>query len=473
MKKLLVLLTILMFFTGTPLYASVPEVRDYLESLIKSSEAAATSSVGVYMKVLPEGEVLCAYHENQPMTPSSNLKVVTSSAALHYLGAGFVYETSLYGTPVDAGRGVMESSLYLVGSGDPTLGPPFTDHATLVWDRFARQLSAMGLTRIVGDVVGDDSVFDREFQGRGWKQRYLLDDYAAQCGGLSINANLIQITACPGRVSFLPNCSIMEIFNKTSYDSPNEFSVRREAGSNRLHINGMASAEIPGGAVITVHNPPLFATDVFGKILSDYGIYPTGRVKLIEDSEKRYKYESLVALCTHKSPPLSEILKPMNKDSDNFIAQQVFRTVGAEIKGKGSHDNSEAAVKEFMRGAGIDVTGFSMADGSGLSDLNRVTARQLVEILSHMYTHQEREAFLASFPRAGVDGTIRYRMAGKKVLAKTGTINENSSLSGYVRTADDKLVVFAVISNSHELGQSVYKGFEDLLVSSVAESVLD
>ena len=468
-KKFLV--TTFFFFCLFLQTVSAQILSGTITDIVENSEAARTSKFGIYICEMKSGITIYENNPDIPMIPSSNLKLLVSASALHYLGSDYTYKTKIYGTPIDKERGVMESSLYLVGSGDPTFCEPYMNPLSVL-ETFANELSRKGLRRIIGDVIGDDSAFDRQFTGRAWKERYMLDSYSAQCGGLSLNANLVQITAHNGLLSFFPDTTIMNVKNITSPSGYSEINVKRKSGSNDVEISGPLAPEISDGATITVHNPPLFATNTFGKILQNQGIFQIGSVKLIEENNKKYEYNDFVELCSHESPKLINILKDMNKESDNLLSQHVFKAIGAEINGKGTQDLSEAAVKSFMRELGVNTKGLVMADGCGLSEENKITARQLVDLLSYMYDHKEGKNFISTLPQAGVDGTLRYRMSGNKVFAKTGTIDGCSSLAGYVWTANENIVVFAIISNEHELGQAVYKGFEDLLVDTIAHSEL-
>ncbi|MDQ7823219.1 MAG: D-alanyl-D-alanine carboxypeptidase/D-alanyl-D-alanine-endopeptidase [Candidatus Eremiobacteraeota bacterium] len=469
-NSILILLA-LFILLPSPAHAqkSLWDLSRTIERLVKESQCCQSASVGVFVKVLKSGEIVYAKNADIPLVPSSNLKVLTSAAAFACLGPDYRYKTTLYGGPIDPSRGIIETSLYLVGSGDPTFGMPFTETPTAVLEDFAQRLFALGLRRVEGDLVGDDSVFDREFIGKGWKTRYILDDYAAECGGLSLNANLMEVLVQPGKVTLFPECPAIEIVNKTSTGGYTEVEVKRESGTNRVLITGTVGYGAPGGATITVHNPPLFTTAAFGKILKDHGIYVSGKVKLIEPKPVKYSYRGFLPLCSHESPKLFEIVKQLNKESDNFLAQQVFRTLGAEVKGKGTLKNSEDVIRDLMDKAGVDKEGLKMADGSGLSNFNRVTTRQLVGVLDYMYFHPHGKKFIATLPQAGVDGTMKYRLSGSKVFAKTGTINENSSLSGYVWTAYGQVVVFSIISNNHKLSQGFYKDLEDRIVGTIAK----
>lgn len=442
-------------------------VSDAIESILKVSDIPTTSKLSICIEDIETGTILYENNKDLPLIPASNLKLFTAASALHYLGADYCYKTRVYGAPIDSDRGVMESSLYLEGSGDPTFCEPYMQ-PTAVLDEFADKLSKMGLRRIVGNIIGDDSVFDRNFIGRGWKKDYLQADYATECGGLSLNANLIRITAYNGVYSFFPDCSIMDIvYNQDLSGKPLSFD--RDPNSNRVTITGALYPDVAAGATITVHNPPLFTTSAFEKILENYGIYATGEAKLVDESPEKLSYGNYIMLCEHRSVPLLKLLKKMNKESDNLLAQHIFKTIGAEINGQGRYEYAESAVKSFLSESGVDTTGFTMADGCGLSRSNRVTTFQLTSLLTSIFKSEIKDQFIETLAHAGVDGTLKYRLTGDRVYGKTGTIDGCSSLAGYLYTANGKSLAFAIITNDHKLGSGAYKGFEDLIVDTIAK----
>jgi len=464
---LLASVVLILFISSAEAQSSLPELNRQIDSLVNQSGVLESSSAGVYIREIRSGQVIYQKNGDKPLTPSSNMKVMTSAAAFKLLGPDYRYKTYIYGGPLDISRGVMESSLYLVGSGDPTFTEPFTENPTEVLEQFAKRLHKIGLRKVKGDLIGDDSVFDRDFVGKGWKSRYILEDYAAECGGLSLNANLLRITIEPQRVTLYPPSPAIKVVNNAQQSGYTEIQFKRESNTGKIVISGTFGGATQTG-LITVHNPPLFTLSAFSQILANRGIHVMGRAKLIEQQPYRYSYKSFLPYCSHESPKLYGVLKYLNKESDNFLANQVFRTLGAVCRGKGSLKNSESVIKEFMEKAGIDTTGFQMADGSGLSCLNKVTPRQLAETLVYMYSQPDAKKYIATLPQAGVDGTLKYRLSGQKVFAKTGTINENSSLSGYVTTAFGQTLVFSIITNNHKYGQGAYKGFEDQIVHTLS-----
>ncbi len=468
LNLLLAPVLLILFISPTQAQTSLPELNKQIDSLVRQSGVLESSSAGVYIKEVKSGQIIYQNNGDNPLTPSSNMKVLTTAVAFKLLGPDYRYNTYIYGGPLDISRGVMESSLYLVGSGDPTFTEPFTANPTEALEQFAKKLYKMGLRKVKGDLIGDDSVFDRDFVGKGWKSRYILEDYAAECGGLSLNANLLRITIEPHGVTLFPPSPAIKVVNSAQQSGYTEIQFKREADTNRILISGTFGGATQTG-LITVHNPPLFTLSAFSQILANRGIHVMGKIKLIDQQPYRYSYKSFLPYCSHESPKLYLVLKYLNKESDNFLAQQVFRTLGAVYKGKGSLKNSESVIKEFMEKAGIDTTGLQMADGCGLSALNRVTPRQLAETLIYMYSQPDAKRYIATLPQAGVDGTLKYRLSGAKVFAKTGTINENSSLSGYVTTAFGQTVVFSIITNKHKYGQGSYKGFEDQIVYTLSK----
>ncbi len=436
------------------------ELAKKIESYVKNDEAWSRARVGLYFTLAENGDVLFSQNPNLPMIPASTLKLVTTASALSLLGPDYRFRTAIWGGDIDKSTGIMTGNLYLEGSGDPTFMDPFTDNSTETLHSFAAHLRKMGVTRIEGDLVGDDSAFDREFLGRGWKPRYLMYDYAAPAGGLSINGNCVRLIIQGGTVSMLPGNRYIQIIYDTQ--SRGELRVSRTPGTDRVNVAGSS-----GGTAyrnITINNPSMFTTAVFARVLEGHGITIDGKARLVDSGDTKYReYRRQIAF--HRSPPLHEIVREINKESDNICAQHVFKAIGHQVKGKGTCDNSNDAIKEFFTGTGIDVSCFAMADGSGLSVYNRITPRQLNELLRYMKTHQHWEHFWKSLPVAGVDGTLVYRMKGAPVRAKTGGLQGHIALSGYVTTKAGQQIVFVMFTNRHQHWGSRIRQNEDYILN--------
>lgn len=172
------------------------------------------------------------------------------------------------------------------------------------------------------------------------------------------------------------------------------------------------------------------------------------------------------------SPPLSEILRLLNKPSDNLIAEVLLKTLGAERKGKGSASAGEQVELDFLKKIGADITAISISDGSGLSRHNLISPRNLVTILKYMYNHKHSKVYLESLPIAGVDGTLRKRMKGTpaegNVRAKTGYVGRVCTLSGFVTTKAGEPLVFSIMFNHHLCSHSDAIAVMDKIMSGIA-----
>lgn len=428
-------------------------------------EAAGTwqkPTVGICVETLETGDVIYGKNDNRPLIPASNLKVVTTAVALALLGPNFQFETSIWGNTADS-NGVMKGNLYLRGTGDPTFMEPFTNDPTEVLDKMAQVLKKRGVKVIEGDLVGDDSAFDREFLGRGWKPRYLLYDYAAPAGALSINANTVRLIIKNGSTRMVPDNNYMKIVYKKTGQS--NVYVDRKLGTDTITISGSSPGTIYRN--LTINNPSKLTTYAFASILKSKGIRIAGKVRLINHDDSEYM-KNTHKVCFHLSIPLKKIVRQINKESDNVCAQHVFKAISYYIKGKGSCDNSNETIREFMKKAGIDASGFRMADGSGLSEYNRISPHQMCQVLRYMYNHPNGKVFFSSLPVAGKDGTLSYRMAGISVNAKTGSLNGQIALSGYVKTASGQTLVFSVMTNYHPYSNGAIRGNEDQLLRVIA-----
>ncbi|MFP4497365.1 MAG: D-alanyl-D-alanine carboxypeptidase/D-alanyl-D-alanine-endopeptidase [Vulcanimicrobiota bacterium] len=439
------------------------ELSKQIDAYVKNDPAWKEAKVGIYISTVLRGDIIYEQNPNLPMIPASNLKMVTASAALSLLGPDYQFETSVWGSPINKETGVMKGNVYLEGTGDPTFMEPFMDNPTEVLHSFARSLKKQGVKVIEGDVVGDDTAFDREYLGRGWKSRYLLEEYAAPAGALSINANCIRLVIGAGKASMLPGNEYIQLI----YDSSagGKLYVDRKLGTDRISVKGYNSGTVYRN--LTVNNPSAYTTAVFAKVLKVNGIQIKGIPRLLTAEELDYKEET-THIARYKSIPLHKIVREINKESDNICAQHVFKAIGLVIQGQGTCDNSNLAIKNWLGSQGVDTSCFAMADGSGLSVYNRITPRQMVELLRIMVNNPHWEYFWSSLPAGGVDGTLVYRFHGLPVRAKTGGLKGHIALSGYVKTKTGQLVAFSIITNAHKHWGDRIRQNEDSIVELIA-----
>ena len=437
-------------------------VKQRISRIVRGDRALTRADVGIFIRATDSGRVLYAKNADTPMIPASNFKLVTTAVGLHHLGPDFRFRTEVLGPPPDVGSGIINGNVYLRGNGDPTMVEPWTRPATGPFLTFADRMWERGVRGITGDVVGDDSAFDRDFLGKGWRRHYLLLDYAPETGALSINGNVCHLDVRGDRVNAWPPTSALQYRRVGSRGGP---SVSRAFSTNNIIINNVKSN--PVRTSMTFHNPPLYTTGTFAAILNDHKIKVDGGARLITAAEAPLPL-GLVQYGEHHSAPLLKILKQINKESDNLFAQHVFKAVGWRTGGQGTLDTTTRAINEFLTSLGVDVTNLQVADGCGLSVLNRVTPRQFVELLDGMSRRPDAGVWKSTLSVAGKDGTLSYRMRGLNVVGKTGTIDGTVTLSGYCITKAGQQVSFSILVNHHRTSNDHVRWFQDEIVKVVA-----
>jgi len=454
-------------------------LREQLQGLF--AEAAFGNAFwGVLIQSADTGEVIFSQNEEKSFVPASNMKLFTTAVALLKLGPEFRYQTRLYGLGEVDDEGTLQGSLLIEGSGDPTISGRFMDgRITATFEAWAESLISRGIRKVAGDIIGDDDIFDDQSLGPGWAWDYQTDWYAAQISGLSFNDNCVDISIVPGeeigdlaQVELNPVTSYVTINNtlRTCLHSwEQEMKFWRHPGSNQVDLTGSIALEGKGyEGWITVDNPTLFAATVFKEVLMARGIQVAGQaldVDEVDPESVANHHQNWPPVATLTSPPMTEIIKVVNKRSQNYYAEQLLKTLGAVFTGKGSFAGGVEVVKETLAEVGISPGQFIMVDGSGLSRHNFCSPRQIVTLLSTMARHSSFTYFRDSLPIAGVDGTIGLRMRGttaqEKTWAKTGYVDRVRALSGYVYSLDGELIIFSMIVNNYSVPTSMAEDVQD------------
>jgi D-alanyl-D-alanine carboxypeptidase/D-alanyl-D-alanine-endopeptidase (penicillin-binding protein 4) len=435
---------------------------------------------GVLVQSAETGEIVFGLNEDKSFVPASNMKLFTTAVALLKLGPGFRYHTEVYGLGEVDEEGILQGSLVVRGSGDPTISGRFNDgEITASFQAWAESLISRGVRSVAGDIIGDDDVFDDQLLGQGWAWDYQTDWYAAQISGLSFNDNCVDISIMPGeregqpaRVEIDPATAYVDLRDALvtcGHPWEEDWKIHRRQGTNVVDVTGCVALgdEVYKGW-FTVHNPTLFTTTVFKEVLISHGLLVTGQAKDIDqvDKESMADYEDIwPSLADHTSPSLTEIIRVVNKRSQNFYAEQLLKTLGAVFRGEGSFSSGIQVVEETLSEMGISPSQFVMVDGSGLSRHNFVTPKQVVTLLSHMARHKDFDCFRDSLPIAGVDGTIDMRMchtaAERKVWAKTGYVDRVRALSGYAFSLDGEMFIFSMMVNNYTVPTSLAEDVQD------------
>ena len=431
-------------------------VQAEMKEILKSP-GLEDSLMGVFIQRLSDGKTLFAHNEDKLLNPASNMKLVTSAAALKYLGPHYRFRTTVHRDQGFSG-GVVKGNLYVKGHGDPSL-------TTETLFGLVNNVAMAGVTRVTGDLVVDESFFDKETEGPGWEQEEEDHAYNAPIGALSVNFNTFEARVVPGPKVGAP----AKLLLWPDVPSLNgDLSVRTRGSRTRTRV-WFGTTRLPDDRVrITargsiaidntrgrslrkrIHDPGRFAGEMLKKMLGMRGITVQGKVR-----RGIVPQNSAVRIAVHLSKPLSEVVSLLNKWSNNFIAEMCLKTMSAEVKNApGSWKKGAEVLSEYLQSIGVKADGYILGNGSGLNDVNRLTARQITRVLASMYSRFDlAPEYIASLAVAGLSGTIQGRFdnsaASSKLRAKTGTLIGVSALSGYVSTQDDDIIAFSVMMNDY------------------------
>jgi D-alanyl-D-alanine carboxypeptidase/D-alanyl-D-alanine-endopeptidase (penicillin-binding protein 4) len=426
--------------------------------------AFAPAFWGIEVRDLRSGRVLYAKNAEKNFKPASTLKLVTTAAVLDALGP----DERLRTTVETAGRldafGRVLGDVYLVGRGDPNLSGRFTDgRRTAAFQEMADALWAAGVRRIEGRLVGHEGLFSGDRRGEDWSWGDLVWWYGAEVSALSFNDNCadLRVTAGerpgdPVRLEREPPSAYYRVVS-TATTAPAgaaaDLTLTRAPGSNDIHLSGtfpLAAEAWEGFAAL--EDPARYAATVFAEVLAARGIAVAGAV----ETSSAPLPAGVRVLAAHESPPLLEILKAVNKTSQNLHAEMMLRLLGARRRGSGSPEAGREAVAEFLRRVGVQTSAWALQDGSGLSRSDILTPHELASLLAAMDRHPRGAAFKETLPIAGRDGTLKNRMKGGpaegRVVAKTGTLRHVNALAGYVTTRGGSRLAFVALANHHTSG---------------------
>jgi len=431
---------------GEPLRIAIDELL--------ARTALSRARVGMAVVSLDSGELLYGRDPDALLNPASNAKLLTTAAALLRLGPEYRFSTELW-TPTAPDAAGAVRQLWIRGRGDPT----WTTER--LW-ALAGDIHHRGVRTVSGDLLVDESFFDEEREAPGYEQEQGDRAYLAPSGAVSLNFNAVAIHLAPGarpgdriRAELEPESDYLELSNRgvTVRASGRGRVVphsQAAGGRQRITVEGRLPA---GGRELAVwrkvDDPAAYFGYTLKRLLALRGVKVLGKVRrgLVPPTAR--------LLHLAESEPLSEVVRRLNKVSQNFMAEQLLKTLGAEAGGApGSWPKGVAAGEEALAELGLPRGSYVWKNGSGLNDANRVSARQLTTLLAALWRRFPLAAdFAGSLPVAGRDGTVRYRMEGTaaegRLRAKTGTLSAEgvSSLSGYVEAGSGELLAFAILVN--------------------------
>ncbi|MEC5425204.1 D-alanyl-D-alanine carboxypeptidase/D-alanyl-D-alanine-endopeptidase [Virgibacillus sp. C22-A2] len=426
-------------------------LRDYIQNEPKLKGAL----MGISIRESNTGEILFDNMGDIRLRPASNMKILTATAALSVLGENFTFPTMVQ-TDGKQRDDKLEGNLYLAGKGDPTLLPADYDY-------FAQELKAQGIETIEGDIIADDTWFDdvRLSPDMIWSDEHFY--YGSQVSALTVSPNedydtgTVIVEIIPTKegerpfVTVSPETAYIIIENTAITGAKNDeedLKVEREHGGNTITIQGVIPVDSANQREwMAVWEPTNYALDLFQQALKKYEISWKGTVKTGQSPKQT------TVLITHESMPLSELLIPFMKLSNNGIGEILVKEMGKRVRGEGSWEKGIEVLEEELQKLGVNIDTILIRDGSGISHVSSIPPNELSNLLFTIQNKEWFPEFLNSMPVAGkedrmIGGTLRNRMHDHSVQAKTGTINGVSTLSGFLETNNGNKLVFSIMVNN-------------------------
>ena len=417
------ILFFLLLINSISLCTSKEELKKRIENILAKVPDQTVSAIIVFNPQTQD--TIFSENASDTVIPASNTKLFTTATALNLMGSDFVLSTKILSV-ARVRNGVLNGNLYIKGYGNSV----FTEQDLI---EMVKELKNKGIKEITGNVIGDDSYFDEDYSRDDWINDELTDYRLPPVSALVLDRNR---TAVRER-------------------------VRVRVARRRYRIKYITVYK-------DVSNPPLFVAQALRAELVRNGIRVTGMAeKGITPNNAGTLAESTILL--------KDLIKIMDKHSDNFLAECLFKTIGAVSTGEqGNAFYSTQAVMRFIKDNGIFSKGTSLVDGSGLSRYDLVTVGAIGGVLEKMYFDQKNyKDFYNALSIAGVDGTLRYRMSGtpaeNNFHGKTGTLNGVSSLSGYLKLANGNDLIISIVFQYRNQGAYYYREIENEIVTSLSE----
>lgn len=452
-------------------------LEDAVEDAERGSRGVATRAntfISVHVQELGTDGALVSIGSERSVRPASNMKLATSAAALVSLGGDWRFTTAFEaGGPIE--HGVLNGDLIVRAGGDPLYDDGRHGDVGHLLAPVVRELAAQGITRVTGDLVLDEGHYLEPGPGPAWPDKSQhWEDYCALAAGFTANGGCVTALITPTRSGreatrrVRPEHLDLPLRGRVKTGTPkSRLDVRIGATVAAVTVTGSIPEGLEAREYRFSHPDPvkLFGSCVVGA-LRDGGVRIDGEVV------RRRNVPAGKSLAKLTSP-LLPLLKPINTDSDNAIADQVFFALGQTVAGEGTRSGGARAVETALERLGLETEGWRQVDGSGLSRDNRITALQLTALLDAVLTLDPSiaQAYVASLAVAGRTGTLSERMRGtpadNHVRAKTGWIRGTSALSGVAETEGGRLLVFSILIDypapAGGLNTSVFKPLQDAI----------
>jgi D-alanyl-D-alanine carboxypeptidase/D-alanyl-D-alanine-endopeptidase (penicillin-binding protein 4) len=468
-----------------------PTVKQQLQHTVDSIVAAPmwrNARLGILVVDPETGDTLVSHDADRLFMPASNQKLLTGAIATTVLGPDYRWRTPVLLHGMQRGS-TWYGNVYLQGSGDPSISDALRGgRAQAAFDEAVTALRTRGIRRITGHVLPAGDALPGLTTGYGWAYDDFDAAYSAAIDELMFNEGELYVTVRAGRTigaavsaSTTPTLRYPALrIEATTRDSvaaagaprPARLQAAYDSVGHTLVLTGTLALGDSARLTVAYRHPADAFVAAFGESLAAERIVVRGKPLARRDTSGR----ALDTLAVIVSPPFAEVLKRMEKPSQNQMAELFFRTVALHATGSGSADSAQAIGMRTLASWGITAADVAYRDGSGLSRHDYLTPRAVVKVLDVMRRSPHAALFRDALPIAGVDGTIRSRMRGTpaegNVRAKTGTLDKTRSLSGYVTTVNGRVLLFSMLANNFTTPNREVERVQDLIAGFLAGSTL-
>lgn len=486
MRKHFILLSLCLIYSFPQVFAQT-KLSIEIEKL-KTDKALQHAVWSICVIPALKETVIAEYNSNVSLIPASTLKLLTTGAALSMFGAEYRFKTKLgHDGTFDTITGVLNGNLYIIGGGDPTLDSKYfrdKNDSTSTTDKWALILKNKGVKKIEGAIIADASIFEDNMVPPQWIWADIGNYFGAGASGLSYHDNSYSISFKSGNAGTVttiyktePYVEGLQMVNKViaagNVDSAYIFGAPY---SNYRTIEGAIPANRSDYMVEgSIPDPSLFCAQSLEKSLKSIGVTISKKATTVKLLKELGLFTPGVryVLYTQYSPTLEQIVYWTNTKSINLYAEHLLKYIAFSKTGIGREDKGIEQVKKFWNDRGIDMGGFVMNDGCGLSRANIITTKTQVQALRKMYLDKNYKAFYNSLTVAGKPGSLgglcEGTFAENNLCAKSGYITGVRGYTGYVKNKKGETLCFSVLVNNFECSPTEMKKKLEKLLIAIAE----
>jgi len=467
-------------------------IQDLLEVLkdLDEERGLRNGTWSFSLKSVKNEETIINHNADKSVIIASNMKVVTTAAALDVLGEDFTFQTFLEYDGDILSDGTLKGNIYIRGGGDPTLGSRRVKgslNTNEIFDLWAKKIHDFGIRRITGSIIADADFFEENAVPSGWTWGDMGNYYGAAAFGLNLNDNMYRLTfksakdeGAPTSIlkidPQIPGLTVTSTVKTGKSTSGDNAYIYGSMYGNYQFIEGTIPSGIPEFSIRgAIPDVPKTTSILFYQKLSRNKITVSGEAtttRILRMQGKSVNDQRKI-IYMHISPSLREIVYQTNLYSMNLYAEAIAKMIGKKVSSDGSTVGGVNAIRNHWYQKGIKNAGFFLKDGCGLSRSNATTTSQLTDILLYMSKQPVFGTFYNSLPVAGASGTMspiaRGTIAAGNLRAKTGSIERVKSYTGYFRSQSGELYAFSMVANDYEMESEILEEKIEKIMVTMAQ----